>query len=440
MSPSPRPLLLAALFGAPMFAFAALPIGETALRVNVVDAQTGKAVGGTIIAASESYYWSGFHSSGTTCFRAISRTLDSQNTADSLRLPAVDIITSTKVVGDTRHIQLFIYRPGYCGSSPYASASTAGFLKWANKNDPNGLWGFTASLKPADTATIRMAPASDPPEHRLRHLVAISRAISAMCPDLPDAFREAMVPALVKEANELASTPVERVLAAHVGEALLHSTQRKSLWAVYDLAAKGGDIEKLRLLLDWGKRDPLFANSYEIPGRGRGPTASMSMLPAPNAFPLEAGFGLNSRNERGFTPLMEAAQAMQVPAVSLLLEHGADINVVSGPGGYSALDLVLARARADVKESGSEGFEIQLLRFIDLMLAVKPAPTIHPRYYSELAKSSDWKLTPHLAQFWKQVQERVIMLTPRDKVALTCPIEQVVRSSLDLASDTKGAR
>ena len=58
-------LLLAALVTMPMFAEAASPIGETALRMNVVDAKTGKPVDGPFVAASESHYWSGFHSSGT---------------------------------------------------------------------------------------------------------------------------------------------------------------------------------------------------------------------------------------------------------------------------------------------------------------------------------------------------------------------------------------
>ena len=427
-------LLLAALVTMPMFAEAASPIGETALRMNVVDAKTGKPVDGPFVAASESHYWSGFHSSGTACFRAASKKLLSPT--DAVKLPSVDIATSAKVTGDTRHIQLVVYRPGYCAAKPYASASSAGFIKWANKNDPNGLWGSVDSLKPGDSPTIRLTPASDPAEHRLRHLVEVAKALDSTCRDLPTAYRDAIIPAMLNEASALASTPVERVLVTRVNDTLMHTEPRRRMFAPYHGPAASGDVARLRLLMDWAKTDPLFTSSYHEPGTN----SSTSFMWTPEMLPLEPGFGINSRNEQGFTPLMDAVNAMQIPTTRLLLESGADINVLSGPGGHSALDLVLARARIDVKEIGTEGFEFQLMRFIDMLVAAKPAPTIHPRYRDELENTADWKLTPHLAQFWKQVRERVAKLKPRDPITLTCPIEQATRNSLELANSNPDRR
>ncbi len=427
MRPTLLVLFLAALINAPIFAEAALPIGETALRVNLVDAKTGKPVDGPFAAASESYYWTRFHSSGTTCFRAASKKL--RWLTDTLKLPSVGIVTSAKVTGDTRHIQLIAYRPGYCVAKPYAPASSAGFIKWANKNDPNGLWGSVDSLKPSDVATIRLMPASDPPEHRLRHLVEVAKALDSTCRDLPTAFRDAMIPAILNEASALASTQVERVLAMRINDTLMHAELRKRMFSPYDGPALSGDVARLRLLMDWAKTDPQFSGSYETTGSN----TSTSFVWTPEMLPLEPGFGINSRNERGLTPLMEAVNAVQIPTTRLLLENGADINVLSGPGGFSALDLLLARARTDVKETGTEGFELQLMRFIDMLVAAKPVPTIHPHYRDEIENTADWKLTPHLAQFWKQVLDRVIKLKPREKITLTCPIEQLAKNSLELA-------
>ena len=208
------------------------------------------------------------------------------------------------------------------------------------------------------------------------------------------------------------------------------------MWAIYDSDAISGDEKKLRLLLDWAKKDPLFARGYKVPGTN----VVTSMLPAPGTAALEPGFSINSRNERGFTPLMEAVRAMQVATSKLLLENGANINVVSGPGGYSALDLVLSRARDDAKETGTEGLEAHLLRMIDLLVIAKPTPTVHPRYHEELSDPTKWKLGAHAHQFWQEVQTRIVPLAPRKPVTLTCSIDDVARSSLQLYGEPEKSR
>jgi len=50
---------------------------------------------------------------------------------------------------------------------------------------------------------------------------------------------------------------------------------------------------------------------------------------------------------------MAAADAMQPETVRALIEAGADVNVLSSPGGYGALDPVLSRARR--REGGRRG-------------------------------------------------------------------------------------
>jgi hypothetical protein len=128
---------------------------------------------------------------------------------------------------------------------------------------------------------------------------------------------------------------------------------------------------------------------------------------------------------------------MQPAAVTWLFEHGASLQILSGPGGYSAIDLVLDRARTDVKEKGTEGQEIHMLRMIDLLVAHREAPTLHPSYREELADPSRWKLTPHLAEFWQEVWRRIAKLEARPPVVLTCPADQPAKLTLQLRGESK---
>src|SRR4029453_13119901 len=104
--------------------------------------------------------------------------------------------------------------------------------------------------------------------------------------------------------------------------------------------------------------------------------------------------------------LMAAAHAIQPGTARVLLENGADVNAVDGPGGYSALDLVLSRAREDLKETGPGGIDGHLLRMIDLLKAVTPALTVNARYHAELADRPSWKMGPLLTAFWERVLDR----------------------------------
>ena len=148
--------------------------------------------------------------------------------------------------------------------------------------------------------------------------------------------------------------------------------------------------------------------------------------------PVAEPFSIDAADERGFSALMAAAYAIQPETLRLLLDNGADVNAVDEPGGYSALDLVLSRARADLKETGPEGIDGHLLRIIDLLKTANPAPTIHPAYRAELLARDKWKLGARLTAFWPAVRERVLPLQPRPAVTIDCETEGIAKHSLGL--------
>src|SRR5258708_16512619 len=119
----------------------AASIAPSRLLLRPVDSQSGASIDGVIVSASEHYYWTGFHSSGETCFRAATQVLNGA----PFVLPAAKGDGASHVVEDTRHVELLAYRRGYCALQPYATANWAGFIKWAGKNDPHGGWGSVES-------------------------------------------------------------------------------------------------------------------------------------------------------------------------------------------------------------------------------------------------------------------------------------------------------
>lgn len=412
------------------------PVLQSKLQVRVVDAKSGARITSAWIAANESYYWAGFHGSGTECFRAITAFVDPARPDEPIVLPGTSI-DSPRWVGSTRHIELFAYRPGYCAAQPYGAASMVGFIKWANEHDPGGLWGTVESPRPGDELAIRMMPAADPPEHRLRHLKIAARVIAGSCYALGGGYLAPMKAAMLAEASQLATTPLEKFLMSEVGAAFDPiDTPRKSLWVPLHGPASSGDVVTLRRMLDQGRTDPFFRSEYTTPGS---PYRSKLSL-GPNQVTLGTPLNVDDRNEQGLTALMEAARAMQPATAKILLESGADVNMVSGAGGYSALDLVVSRAADDVRESGTEGQEIHLLRMIDLLVKARPAPSLHPRYREELTDPGRWQLGPHLREFWAEVRGRVVGLPARAAMATTCPIEEVARRSLGLDVDRSRAR
>lgn len=415
---------------------AASPVFESTLGIRMLDSRTEQSLEGAVAVASEHYYWTAFHNSGTTCFRAAAKRLESRGEAGILRLPAVDPVTSAKVIDETRHVELFGYRAGYCLAQPYASAGHTGFTKWANKGKSSGSWGKVETPQFGSTIVLRLKPSNDAPERRLRYLVRIAEQVGGHCRDVGEAWLQPFKAAVLAEAHALASDPVEKLLAARVSEAFEVNPRHKVLRNVLHASAVKGDVPGMRRMLGWARKDPFLAGSYCPPDE------STCMIPvrAQDEMPRERAFDINERDENGYSALMAAAKAMQPASVRALIEAGADVNVLSSPGGYGALDLVLSRARDDVKEGGAEGLEGHLLRMIDLLNSANPPPTLHPVYHAQLSDTSRWKLGPRLQPFWSQVRARVAALAPRAAIEAACPIEEPARLSLELEGDKPAAR
>ncbi len=415
---------------------AASPVFESTLGVRTLDARTEQAVEGAVVVASEHYYWTTFHNSGTTCFRAAAKRLESRGETEILRLPAVDPVTSAKVVDETRHVEVFAYRAGYCVAQPYASAEQAGFVKWANKGKSSSGWGTVETPQFGTTIVLRLKPSSDAPERRLRYLVRIAGQIGRHCRDFGDAYLQPFKSAVLAEADALASDPVEKLLAARVSEAFQDDPRRKVLRNVLHAAAAKGDVPGMRRMLAWARKDPFLAGPYCPPDEA----TCMIPVRAPGEIPRERAFDINERDENGFSALMAAARAMQPATVRALIEAGADVNVLSSPGGYGALDLVLSRAPDDVTEGGAEGLEGHLLRMIDLLKSANPPPALHPVYQAQLSDPSRWKLGPRLQPFWLELRARVATLAPRAAIEAACPIEEPARLSLELDKEKPAGR
>jgi hypothetical protein len=410
----------------------ALPISmePSRLLLRPVDTKTGAPIDGVIVSASEHYYWTGFHSSGETCFRAATQVL---NGAAPFVLPAAKADSAPQMVEDTRHVEILAYRRGYCALQPYASAHQAGFVKFAGKNDPHGGWGSVESPKFDQPIVLSLKPSIDPPRHRARHLALVARVAASQCRALEAAFAP-MKDAILGEAREIARNGGihERLFALRAEEAFNEAPGKRAvLGTVLHEPAERGDVPTLMKMLDWGRSEAYAAQPNCLSNR------HYCLFPSgfQSGAPVTEPFRIDAADERGFTALMAAAHAMQPATARILLENGADVNAVDEPGGYSALDLVLSRAREDLKETTPEGIDGHLLRMIDLLKAATPALTVNARYHAELADRASWKLGTRLTSFWESVRERVLPLTPRPDQPAACPIERILKESLRLTAD-----
>eukprot|EP00899_Mesostigma_viride_P015913 jgi/Mesvir1/24322/Mv11006-RA.1 len=63
---------------------------------------------------------------------------------------------------------------------------------------------------------------------------------------------------------------------------------------------------------------------------------------------IAAGADVNERSAGGYTPLLYASRGGHLPAVSLLLQHGADVHACTSAGRSSALHRAAAAGHVDV--------------------------------------------------------------------------------------------
>ncbi len=401
----------------------AVHVGGANLPLLIVDAASGQPVPGATVAGAESFYWTGFHASGTECFRAASTVLPAAGGKGQLPLPETDV--KSPRWSDTRHVELFAYHGGYCVDRN-AAASWAGFVNWANRENPQGLWGSVPSPKPDETTIVKLLRSEDETERRLRHLAFVARSISFSCRELGVAPFATLRAAMNDEAAAIAKTPYEKLLAAQVDRGW--DGKKKGLWLPLAGPASSGDARVLRLMMDDLRKNPAFSGTFKDP-RG-----SITYSRAGVDGEWSQVFEMEGRDESGYTALMIAARAMQPATVRLLLEQGARADTLTGPDGYSVLDLVLSKAVEDVQESGTEGREIHLLRMVETLVAARPAPTLRAEYREEFIDPQRWTVTPHLREFWMQARDRVATAQARPRYAAKCAIEEAGKRSLGLTT------
>jgi hypothetical protein len=399
MKPAAALLILATL-AAPTTR-AAPTILPSPLKLSIVDAGTGKPLDGVAVAAGEYVHWSGYHSSGTTCLRSHSAVVDGSSPMPTLILPASGPTNPLRSDGEST-LEVYVFRAGYCAAHSVISPRNR-------------------------EAAFRLRPSGDPAEHRLRYLQQVAQAAMNVCRDSEASRADAIRSAVAAEAHAIAKTPLERVLAQRVAFPLRQDAKPLNLYAPAVHYASTGDVEQLRTLFVWAKTDPYFKGMFQQGG-------GYQSISSGNDADLREPFHVDNRDTRGMTALMAAAAAMQPASARLLLEQGADTNVLTGPAGYSALDLVLSRAATDVKESGTEGQQAHLLRMIALLTGAKTPPSLHPAYKNELDHPERWTVTPQRRAFWMEVRGSVAGMKVRAPVTLACPDTPPARLNLGLVT------
>ncbi len=398
------PLVLGACVSlAAQRASAVFGLGEPDVHVRAVDAASREPVASAIAIALERIYWYEFHSTAIRCKRTAAKDLGPRGEADLRPHDTGAAVPPFKASGG-RDYSIMAYRAGYCAG---------------NIGGPTAL----------QDGELRLVRSSDPPEARLRHLALVARQAATACPEIGTGWIEPLRAAILAESSRIAATPLEKFLAIRVDEAFdLAPRAHKTLRSVLNGYAVQGNVGGMQQMLDWARADPSMTKMYCPPGE----RICMMPMPNPDQMPREQPFQIDERDEDGFSALMAAAKAMKPASVRWLLDNGADANVVSGPGGFSALDLVLSRARDDVQENGPEGLEPHLLRMIELLASGRARPTLHPRYREELLDVSSWTIGPRLRKFWGDVREKVIDYPARAPFEVACPIVLPARASLDL--------
>ena len=376
------------------------------LSLSAIDAASRATLADALGVASEHRELSGFHHSTTICASMAVAKLPAERMPTSFPLSPINTPMSS---GEFRYVEVFAYRRDYCVARP------------------RGPVRFGVPLE------IEMSREQGSPEHRLRHLVYSARAIGRHCFELPSSILEPVKAAMLAEAKELVhpQDAAQELLALRLAEHFDPRIYagRAELSTVIHVPAERGDMSVLARMLEWARSPGYVQTTTCLWNRHYClfPKGTNGDAPRPEAFDIDA------RDERGFSALMAAAYAMQPEAVRYLMDNGADVNVLDEAGGFAALDLVLSRARDDLKETTSDGIDGHFLRMIDLLKGAAPAPTLNGRYYAELADRASWNLGPRLTAFWERVRERVLPLTPRSRQPSACPIDRVAKESLGLA-------
>jgi hypothetical protein len=375
----------------------AIAMLSAALPMRVVDHDSGAPIAAHVV-AWEHYHWTGFHSSGDTCFRAAAARIEPSG--GTVVLP-FSLATMWDIGSNPRRIESLTFESGYCAVRPYAP-------------EPNG-------MRPGDAATIRLRASNDAPERRLLYLREVASELTGICDNLKDRrFVEAMSAQILAEAQSLPRTFHERFLLQRIRETLLGTSERSFVFnpLVNVMTMSQGDVGKLREVLAWTRASPMFEGpSWQRPKHMFGP---------------HEPFQIDLRADDGQTALMKAAGAVNLPAMQFLLEQGASSHILTQPGGLGALDVLLLRAERDVNVHAPNGVEVHLLRAVDVLLAANA--TLHAANLRLLSHPQEWKLDARAREFWTLAAGKMVSIPGRTEVIPACTARAIEPQTLRLGA------
>ena len=385
--------------------------------VHVVD-EGRKPVPQAFVVAREFVNVPQFHGSRTYCESA---DLAAAREAHVVRLPSAALSHVTP--GRTHAQEAYAYAPGFCveRTTPARAAaySLAGPAMGMPRPEP---------VKPASDVWLR-ATGDEGNEDRLQYLVGFAQSLWCMqWSDRSHGEVAKLALAMQAEADAIARTRYGKLLAQRL---------RERLAAARELRTPVDDTPRIASasIQQPYARDFILAPAnaaVRFPKEGEpNQLVAMAMRPGMEAsLAIHCRHGapsscdLDERDAQGYTALYSSVGRLDVEAVKLLLEAGANPSVAVNVEGVDSIDALLRRAIMNPPAAGSIDAG-KALAIMDL-LAASPKASIRAGLAGELASDpSRWFVkAPESLALLMQARARLAALPKRPDALRSCqPVE-----------------
>jgi ankyrin repeat protein len=404
-------------------------LSAKSFHTTAIEFDTKQPISGSFVLAREStwVYTPGIVDghSDSFCFRSDVAAAESSSDA-TIVLPTISGEDTSHINKGGTYVGFVGYKPGYCAASPAPGGVSGAFLKDMAERSP----GFSApppAQAAGETISIYLKRSRDTGEIRLQYLLRLARDVGRDC--RIDNWgegglnrRKEMAAAIMNEADGIAQSPVERVIAQRIHKAFDPSVHVDKIiptvflsdpddvvrisedFGVEIAASESGWDKVIRMSWDGWQVGALFVpagSEYGVYCRG-GP---LSMC------------NFNERDNNGRTHLMRALWTMDVDEAATFLALGVDPNVAVTPGGPTALDTILGGIEGIESHTDSDR-RTKLLKILDLLINSKKAtvdPTLLDRILGKASLGSNpvfcspqWAKSRQAEQFCADFTRQVV--------------------------------